>query len=226
MAVKRKARKRTTKKGLSPVVKVLIGGALLGGAWLVYDQFFKTKPEDEEKKKADELAKQQALIESEQAVKVINSVDPAIIKDKKDPLTALIPDWLNPSKKNDKRTLSPLGTVGSKQNWGLLIVKGDVGGEVETLQGHFNRISKAYGKTGIKVDGKFGNNTEAKQKAIFGRTGPINLTMSYKLVQSVEASKNKPTMGTPLIMNPYDQSQYLPASGIPAITPNWLTVKP
>ena len=208
MAVKRKTRKRTTKKGLSPVVKVLIGGAVLGGAWLVYDQFFKTKPEDDEKKKADELAKQQALIESQQATELINKIDPAS-GTKKSPLTALIPDWLNPTKKDDKRTLSPLGSAGSKQNWGLLIVKGDIGGEVETLQGHFNRISKAYGKTGIKVDGKFGDKTEAKQKAIFGTTGPINLSMSYKMVQSVEASKNQPTMGKPMTMNPYDQSQFL-----------------
>ena len=193
MAKKTIKRRSSKKKGMSTLLKVLIGGAVLGGGYLIYDQFFAKKDDPEaaaKKKAADELAALQAAKESAAAAAALNAIDPGT-GIKAPPITALLPDWLDPSKE-DKRTLSKIGTPGSKQNWGIALFKNDKGGEVETLQYLFNRISKAYGKTGIKVDGDFGNNTEKKRIAIVGGQPGITLAQVYKLVKSVEASKQIP----------------------------------
>lgn len=192
MAKKKIIKRRSTKKkGMSPLLKILIGGAVLGGGYLIYDQFFAKKDDPEaaaKKKAADDLAALQVANESAAAAAALNAIDPGT-GIKAPPVTALLPNWLNPAKK-DIRKLTPLGSVGSKQNWGLVLFKGDKGGEIETLQYLFNRISKAYGKTGIKVDGDFGNLTENKRIAIVGGKAGITLAQVYKLVKSVEASKN------------------------------------
>lgn len=224
MAKKKVSRKRTTKKkGMSTLTKVLIGGAVLGGGWLIYDQFF-SKKDDPGKAAADAAAAAQAAAEGQAAAAALNAIDPGT-GIKKPPLTSLLPTWLDPTKPKDKRTLSPKGTPGSKQNWGLTLYKFDKGGEVETLQSLFNRISKAYGKPGITVDGDFGKDTEGKRISIVGGMPGVTLAQVYKLTLAVEKSKGG-GMGKPMEMNPYDTSQYLPTSGIPTITPNWLTVKP
>lgn len=176
-------RRSSTKKKMSPLLKILIGGAVLGGGYLIYDQFF-AKKDDPSKAAADAAAAAQAAAESERAAAALNAIDSG----KQAPITAILPDWLDPSKE-DKRTLSKIGTPGTKQNWGLVLFKGDKGGEIETLQYLFNRISKAYGKTGIKVDGDFGTETEKKRIAIVGIKPGITLAQVYKLVKSVEASK-------------------------------------
>ena len=217
MAKKKTIKRRSSKKkGMSLFTKVLIGGAVAGGAYLIYDQFF-AKKEDPQKAAADAAAAAQAAAESERAAAALNAIDPGT-NVKKPPLTALLPDWMDPTKK-DKRNLSPKGTIGSKQNWGIALFKNDIGGEVETLQALFNRISKAYGKKGIDVDGNFGRDTEAKRVAIIGGSPGVTLAQVYKLVTSVEASKNKnnkPTANDQLLIN----------TGIPNIVPNWVTVKP
>lgn len=186
MAKKNIKRRSSKKKGMSPLLKVLIGGAVLGGGYLIYDQFF-AKKDDPSKAAADAAAAAQAAAESERAAAALNAIDSG----KQAPITAILPDWLDPSKE-DKRTLSKIGTPGTKQNWGIALFKNDKGGEVETLQYLFNRISKAYGKTGIKVDGDFGNNTEKKRIAIVGGQPGVTLAQVYKLVKSVEASKQIP----------------------------------
>ena len=222
MAKKKTTRKRSSKKkGMSTLTKVLIGGAVLGGGWLIYDQFFANKetPEDAAKKAAaDAAAAAQAAMEGQAAAGALNKVDPGTGV-KKPPLTSLLPDWMNPQKPTVKRSLSPLGTPGSKQNWGISLFKFDKGGEVETLQTLFNRISKAYGKPGIKVDGDYGSETEKKRVAILGGQPGITLAQVYKLTLAVE--KQAGVMGKPMTMNPYDQSSWLPTSGIPNISPVW-----
>lgn len=215
MAKKKTVKRRSSKKtGMSTLTKVLIGGAVAGGAWLIYDQFFATKEDPAEAAKkaaADAAAASQTSNESAAAAAAINAIDPGT-NITKPAITALLPKWLDPTKK-ETRTLSPKGTIGSKQNWGLSLFKFDKGGEVETLQTLFNRISKAYGKPGITVDGNFGGDTEKKRIAIVGGTPGVTLAQVYKLVKAVEASKNiVPPMGKPLIMNPYDQSSYLPTT--------------
>jgi hypothetical protein len=221
MAKKKVSRKRTTKKkGMSTLTKVLIGGAVIGGGWLIYDQFF-AKKEDPEKAAADAAAAAQAAIEGQAAAAALNAVDPGT-GIKKPPLTSLLPEWLDPTKPKDKRTLSALGTPGTKQNWGLTLFKFDKGGEVETLQSLFNRISKAYGKQGIRVDGNFGKETEKKRIAILGGAPGVTLAQVYKLVKAVEA-KGGGSMGPNMT---FETNQFIPNSGIPTITPNWLTVKP
>jgi hypothetical protein len=186
MAKKNIKRRSSKKKGMSPLLKILIGGAVLGGGYLIYDQFF-AKKDDPSKAAADAAAAAQAAQESAAAAAALNAIDSG----QQAPITAILPDWLDPSKE-DKRTLSKIGTPGTKQNWGIALFKNDKGGEVETLQYLFNRISKAYGKTGIKVDGDFGNNTEKKRIAIVGGQPGVTLAQVYKLVKSVEASKQIP----------------------------------
>lgn len=189
MAKKKVSRKRTTKKkGMSTLTKVLIGGAVLGGGWLIYDQFF-AKKDDPSKAGADDSAGTQAAVEGQAAAAALNAIDPGT-GISKPPITSLLPGWLDPTKPKETRKLSARGTPGSKQNWGLTLFKFDKGGEVETLQTLFNRISKAYGNQGIKVDGDFGSETEKKRVAIFGGAKPgVTLAQVYKLVKSVEASK-------------------------------------
>lgn len=225
MAKKKVSRKRTTKKkGMSTLTKVLIGGAVIGGGWLIYDQFFAKKEDPEaaaKKKAADDLAALQIANESAAAAAALNSIDPGT-GTKKAPLTGLLPKWLDPSQK-ETRKLSKKGSPGSKQNWGIALYKNDSGGEIETLQGLFNRISKAYGKKGIKVDGDFGNETEKKRIAIVGPYPGITLAQVNKLVKAVEAKTKGSSMGPNMT---FETNQFIPNSGIPTITPNWLTVKP
>lgn len=226
MAKKKISRKRTAKrKGMSTLTKVLIGAAAIGGGWLIYDQFFATKEDPDaaaKKKAADELAALQVANESAAAAAALNKIDPGS-GTKKAPLTGLLPTWLDPSKPKETRKLSKKGTPGSKQNWGIALYINDSGGEVETLQGLFNRISKAYGKKGIKVDGDFGNETEKKRIAIVGPYPGITLAQVNKLVKAVEAKTKGSSMGPDMT---FETNQFLPNSGIPTITPNWLTVKP
>lgn len=218
-------RRSSKKKEMSPILKILIGAGVIGGGYLIYDQFFATKEDPEaaaKKKAADELAALQVANESAAAAAALNAIDPGT-GTKKAPLTGLLPKWLDPSKPKETRKLSKKGTPGSKQNWGIALYINDSGGEIETLQGLFNRISKAYGKKGIKVDGDFGNETEKKRIAIVGPYPGITLAQVNKLVKSVEAKMKGSSMGPDMT---FETNQFLPNSGIPTITPNWLTVKP
>ena len=186
MAKKNIKRRSSKKKGMSPLLKILIGGAVLGGGYLIYDQFF-AKKDDPSKAAADAAAAAQAAQESAAAAAALNAIDSG----QQAPITAILPDWLDPSK-DDKRTLSKIGTPGTKQNWGIALFKNDKGGEVETLQYLFNRISKAYGAELLKVDGDFGNKTEAKRVKIVGQQPGITLAQVFKIVKRVEAEKNIP----------------------------------
>jgi len=89
------------------------------------------------------------------------------------------------------RGLSPLGTSPKNLNWDLKLTKGMEGGEVESLQRMLNRISKAYNKTGINVDGDFGRLTDARKKRIWGDSS-ITLTRLYGKVKRVEGDTGKP----------------------------------
>lgn len=173
MIKKKTTRKKPTKKGLSTFSKLLIGGAVAGGLYLIYDQFIKPKADNNN---TDDKNK---VVDGYNAGAILTTIDPGA--------SANPPVIVNDS---NKRKLTPIGTPGSKQNWGMLLYKGDKGGEIETLQGLFNRISKAYGKTGITKDGSFGNNTEKKRIAIIGGKAGITLASVYKLVQNVETTKS------------------------------------
>ena len=166
-------RKKPTKKGLSTFSKLLIGGAVAGGLYLIYDQFIKPKADNNN---ADD---QNKVVDGANAGAILTKIDPAASG--KPPL--IVND-------TNKRKLTPIGTPGSKQNWGMLLYKGDKGGEIETLQSLFNRISKAYGKPGIKIDGIFGNNTEQKRVSIVGGKPGITLNNVYTLTKNVEAKKS------------------------------------
>ena len=86
MAKKKVSRLRMTKKkGMSTLSKVLIGGAVLGGGWLIYDQFF-AKKEDPKKAAADAAAAAQVAVEGQAAAAALNAIDPGI-GTKKPPIT-------------------------------------------------------------------------------------------------------------------------------------------
>jgi len=173
MIKKKTTRKKPAKKGLSTFSKLLIGGAVAGGLYLIYDQFIKPQAPNnnaDDENKVDDGANAGALL---------TTIDPAA--------SGKPPVIINDS---NKRKLTPIGTPGSKQNWGMLLYKGDKGGEIETLQSLFNRISKAYGKTGITKDGIFGNNTEQKRVSIVGGKPGITLNNVYTLTKNVEAKKS------------------------------------
>ena len=172
MIKKKTTRKKPTKKGLSTFSKLLIGGAVAGGLYLIYDQFIKPKADNNQ---ADDENK---VVDGQNAGAILTTIDPGA--------SGKPPVIINDS---NKRKLTPIGTPGSKQNWGMLLYKGDKGGEIETLQSLFNRISKAYGKTGIKKDGIFGNNTEQKRVSIVGGKPGITLNNIYTLTKNVEAKK-------------------------------------
>lgn len=87
--------------------------------------------------------------------------------------------------------LSPMGTSPKNLNWKLSLTRGMKGGEIESLQRLFNRVSKAYGKTGITVDGDYGGKTEDKKQRIMG-SSPITLTKVYTHVKNVEEDKGTP----------------------------------
>jgi hypothetical protein len=173
MIKKKKSKRKPTKQGLSTISKVLIGGAIAGGLYFLYDKFFAAdapnNSQDDENK----------VVDGATAGAILTGIDPG--SGGKPPV--IIND-------SNKRKLTAIGTPGSKQNWGMLLYKGDKGGEIETLQSLFNRISKAYGKTGIKKDGIFGNNTEQKRVSIVGGKPGITLNNIYTLTKNVEAAKS------------------------------------
>jgi len=173
MIKKKTTRKKPTKKGLSTFSKLLIGGAVAGGLYLIYDQFIKPKADNNN---ADDENK---VVDGANAGAILTTIDPSA--------SGKPPVIINDS---NKRKLTPIGTPGSKQNWGMLLYKGDKGGEIETLQYLFNRISKAYEKPGIQIDGIFGNNTEKKRVSIIGGKAGITLSNVYKLMQNVETAKS------------------------------------
>ncbi len=172
MIKKKKSKRKPTKKGLSTISKVLIGGVVAGGLYFLYNQFFAAAApnnnEDDENK----------IVDGQNAGEILTTIDPGA--------SGKPPVIINDS---NKRKLTAIGTPGSKQNWGMLLYKGDKGGEIETLQSLFNRISKAYGKKGIAVDGIYGKDTEEKRMAIIGGKA-ITLNSVYKLVKNVEAAKS------------------------------------
>jgi len=177
---KKTTRKKSSKSGMSTLSKVLIGGAVAGGLYLIYDQFFSAKAEN------SNIDDQNKIDDGTNAGGILDTIIPGsqgggvIIND------------------SNKRKLSAIGTPGSKQNWGMLLYKGDKGGEIETLQSLFNRISKVYKKQGIKVDGIFGPKTDNKRKSIVGGKPGITLASVYKLTKNVESSKNsKAVVNTP-----------------------------
>jgi hypothetical protein len=173
MIKKKKSKRKPTKQGLSTISKVLIGGAIAGGLYFLYDKFFAA---DAPNNNADDENK---VVDGATAGAILTGIDPG--SGGKPPI--IVND-------SNKRKLTAIGTPGSKQNWGMLLYKGDKGGEIETLQSLFNRISKAYGKPGIKKDGIFGKDTEAKRVAIIGGKPGITLNSVYKLVKNVEAAKS------------------------------------
>jgi hypothetical protein len=164
------ARRRTAprKKSLSIPAKIAIGAGVLAAGWLIYDRFIK-KPE------APQMP--QALPDPNAAAGLIGAVQQ-------------LPE--NTTPKPAPRKLSPIGTPENKQSWNnLKLFYGDKGGEIETMQKLFNRVSKLYNQPTIKVDGVWGPATEEKKLKIMGSGKGFNLTQVYKVVKSNEQKAKK-----------------------------------
>jgi hypothetical protein len=71
----------------------------------------------------------------------------------------------------------------------MKLYKGDKGGEIESLQRLFNRLSKVYGTNQITVDGVYGSQTDAKRIGNKFSDG-ITLMKLYKIVSAQEKKKN------------------------------------
>jgi|688.fasta_scaffold29901_15 hypothetical protein len=187
-------RKKPTKKGMSNVSKFLIGGAVISGGWLLYENFFNgPKRAAEQAKKDLEAAAAAAaaaasnsdiINNGSQAGNILNNLIPGILP--AGDQTVLIPD--------NKRKLSPLGTPSNKLNWGMKLYKGDKGGEIESLQRLFNRLSSVYGTNQITVDGVYGKQTEDKRLKNKFSNG-ITLMKLYKIVDAQEKKANKKPSG-------------------------------
>jgi hypothetical protein len=190
MAIKKTIkRKKPQKKGISTLSKVLIGGAVISGGWLIYDNFFNAPKKAAEQAKKDleaaaaaaaAAASNSEIIDNgSQAGNILNNLIPGLLPSGDQ--TVLIPD--------NKRKLSPLGTASNKLNWGMKLYKGDKGGEIESLQRLFNRLSKVYGTNQITVDGVYGSQTDAKRIGNKFSDG-ITLMKLYKIVYAQEKKKN------------------------------------
>jgi hypothetical protein len=182
MAIKKTQKRRNTKKaGMSTITKVVIGGAGLSLAYLGYDYFIAKPKKTAEalKKAAEDAAKVAAnvITDGQNANTVFNAIVPEVFNNSDN--AAIIPE--------NARKLSPIGTPGSKQNWGMKLYKGDKGGEIETLQSLFNRLSKVYKTNQITVDGVYGTETENKRTGNKFNNG-VTLMKVYKHVKNVEAN--------------------------------------
>jgi hypothetical protein len=181
MAIKKTQKRRNTKKaGMSTITKVVIGGAGLSLAYLGYDYFIVKPKRSAEalKKAAEDAAKVTAnvITDGTNANTVFNAIVPDVFNNSDN--AAILPE--------NARKLSPIGTPGNKQNWGMKLYKGDKGGEIETLQKLFNRLSKVYGTNKITVDGDFGSATENKRTGNKFDNG-VTLMKVYNQVKKVEA---------------------------------------
>lgn len=191
MAIKKTIkRKKPQKKGISTLSKVLIGGAVISGGWLLYDNFFNGPKKAAEQAKKDleaaaaaaaaEASNNEIVQNGSEAGNILNNLLPGLLPGGDQ--TVLIPE--------NKRKLSPIGSSSKTQNWGMKLYKGDKGGEIETLQKLFNRLSKVYGTNQITVDGVYGNETENKLLKNKFKKG-ITLMKLYKIVDAQEKKKNK-----------------------------------
>lgn len=98
---------------------------------------------------------------------------------------------------NVKPKLTPIGTPGNRQNWGIDLKYGDKGGEIETLQKLINRIYTAKRSSKrIKVDGSYGNETLKARNELFNKTKPVDLKLAFDTYKFFEkksgASKAAP----------------------------------
>lgn len=202
MAIKKTIkRKKSQKKGISTFSKFLIGGAVISGGYLLYDNFFNgPKRAAEQAKKDLEAAAAAAAAAASNNEIVQNGSDAGNI------LNNLLPGLLPGGDQTillpeNKRKLSAIGSSSKKQNWGMKLYKGDKGGEIETLQKLFNRLSKVYGTNKITVDGVYGNETEDKLLKNKFQKG-ITLMKLYKIVDAQEKKANKKPSGEGWDLNP------------------------
>jgi len=170
MAIKRKtksstpARRRpaTKKQGLSTGAKFALGAGVIAGVYLIYDNFLKVPP-------------------------VVVPPLPPNAEDLIDKANSL-PENTVINKPPEKPRLTPIGTPEKNQSWNKAkLFYGDKGGEIETMQKLFNRVSKLYNQPIIKIDGNWGPATEAKKIKIMGTGTGFNLMNVYNVVKANEA---------------------------------------
>jgi len=156
--------------GKKIAVTVIVGGVAIGGGLLIRNQLRKN------------ALKAPPMMPSD----IIPSFDPVSVIQT---ASSLLPG----------SGISPSGTPGSAQDWDKVIRYGHRGGEVETAQKLFNRISKIRGYGSIVVDGDWGPKTEAKKKQLFG-TSTVTLAKIYRTLQQLEGGGSGSSSGAQTAM--------------------------
>jgi hypothetical protein len=108
--------------------------------------------------------------------------DPGSIPDQ----TVNLIDTVDNAAVNVRPQLKPMGTPDGQLQYNILLKKGDRGAEVNKLQRISNVISKILKTKLLSVDGIFGNLTDAKLMAQFGRS-EITLNQALKNMRAVQA---------------------------------------
>jgi len=146
--------------------KLLIGGAVIGGAYLAYEFFIKdlfNKPA---------AAAAAPMLPTAPTTAPTPSVTAGTVE------TTVI-DTVQPS---------PMGTPDPQLKWNTLYLEqGMRGQEVKRAQELLNAISNIYGTSTIATDGVYGPITRSKMSAIVG-TGPKTLKQVYNKYLAVRNS--------------------------------------
>jgi len=170
MRKKTTTRRRSTKKKLTPGKKIAIGLMVAGGGFLAWKYLISPMINKPEPGPTPGSTPVPGGSIDQASDNVINQVQQ-------------IPVNTTPPVK----TLSPIGTPGNKQNWGLFLKYGDRGGEIETFQKLINRIYQAKRSAKrIKVDGVYGNETLKARNELFNPKKQVNLKLAYDTFKQFE----------------------------------------
>jgi hypothetical protein len=151
-----------TRKKASTGKILLISGGVLGVGYLIYTAMQRRK--------------------ASSALDVPPGFVPGTIPDQ----TVNFIDTVDSAPVNVRPQLKPMGTPDAQLQYSIVLQKGDRGAEVNKLQRISNVISKILKTKLLAVDGIFGNLTDAKLMAQFGRS-QVTLNQALKNMRAVQA---------------------------------------
>jgi hypothetical protein len=181
-------RKTTARRKMSTGKKIALGVVIAGGGWLTWKYLISPMINKGSEPTAPEPTGGGTV--NDQTQNVIDQVQTLPV--------------------NQKPKLTPIGSAGSSQDWGVFLKYNDRGGEIETFQKLINRIYQAKRSAKrVKVDGVYGGETLKARNELFKQDRPVNLKLAYDTFKKFESGAGfakaganfVPSMGGLIIVN-------------------------
>jgi hypothetical protein len=164
-------RKTTTRKKMSTGKKIALGVVIAGGGWLTWKYLISPMINKGQQEPTGPEPTNAGTV-NDQTQNVIDNVQSL------------------PVNTPPKPKLTPIGSAGSSQDWGVFLKYNDRGGEIETFQKLINRIYQAKRSAKrVKVDGVYGNETLKARNELFNQSRPVNLKLAYDTFKKFESKQ-------------------------------------